>query len=290
MSNFLKSLIWFLVFAFVAALIHFYFIKDYCGVCANSDTSEKSKSFSETQFAEFSISDTDGKAIFKFPKGFIINSLDGKVIIPEGLGNLKDSLFNFMNQHQDKELIISGKYLSSEGEIRGLDRANFLKDFLVKFGVNADKILPKAVLSDYSYDNDNQYNQGIGMVFQNVSTENQAIIDEHIADKLLYAEYGEANFQPDNTLIAYANELKNYLQNHSDKKVVITGHTDDKGSDATNSRLGLMRAKKVGEYLVSQGIAKNIISTQSKGETEPIADNTTDEGRAKNRRIHINVK
>lgn len=290
MSNFFKSLIWFLIFAFFAALIHFYCIQKYCGICGNVDKSQNSNAKLVNQLTEFVISDVDGKTIFKFPKGFIINSVDGNVVVPEGLEILRDSVFHFLNQHQDKELIISGKYLSSEGEIRGLDRANFLKDFLVKFGVNGNKIVPKAVVSDFSYDEKNQFNHGIGMVFQNVSVEKLSLINEQIADKMLYANYGETVFNPDNTLITYVSELKNYLKNNPGKKIFITGHTDNKGSDLTNIRLGLIRAKKVSEYFVSQGISQSIITTQSKGKAEPIGDNTTEEGRAKNRRIHINVK
>ncbi len=286
MNSFLKSLIWFLLFAFLAALIHLYFIQKKCGICGDTNFNQSEHS----QLADFVISDIDGNVIFKFPKEFIINSKDGKVEIPSELNSLRDSVFSFFNKNQNKELVITGKYLSSEGEPRGMDRANFLKNFLVQFGINADKIEPKAVLSDFSYDTNNKYQGGIGMIFQNISEAAQKIIEKHIAEKTLYSNFGAADFKPDNTLVSYTLELKNYLVTQTGKSVLVTGHTDNVGDEVTNKNLGSIRAQKVIEYLVSQGIDENMITSDSKGETEPIADNATEEGRAQNRRITISVK
>lgn len=290
MNTFLKSLIWFLLFAFLSFLIHFYLIQKYCGYCGEAVSTQTDEPHGLAPFTDFQISDTSGKNVFKFPSQFVINSKDGTVEIPAALNSLRDSVFNYLNKNQDKQLLITGKYLSSESEPRGMDRANFLKDFLVKFGANPDKIIPKAVLSDYSYDANQKYSQGIGMVFQNISEANIKTIEENIADKTLYADYATSDFKPDNTLITYTNDLKNYLSKYTDKSITIIGHTDDKGSDLANERLGLQRAKNVSNYLISQGIDKSKITVNSKGEKEPISDNTTEEGCAQNRRITISVK
>jgi OOP family OmpA-OmpF porin len=71
--------------------------------------------------------------------------------------------------------------------------------------------------------------------------------------------------------------------------VVATGHTDSVGSDASNQKLSIRRAESVKAYLVSKGIEKNRIYTEGKGEKQPVADNKTAEGRAKNRRVEIEV-
>lgn len=71
--------------------------------------------------------------------------------------------------------------------------------------------------------------------------------------------------------------------------VIVIGHTDSIGSDAYNMRLGLRRAEAVKAYLVSSGIDSRLIRTSSKGEREPVADNKTAAGRAKNRRVVIEV-
>jgi OOP family OmpA-OmpF porin len=71
--------------------------------------------------------------------------------------------------------------------------------------------------------------------------------------------------------------------------VIAIGHTDSIGSNAYNQKLSLRRASSVRDYLISKGVVANRIYTEGKGETQPVADNKTKEGRAKNRRVEIEV-
>ena len=71
--------------------------------------------------------------------------------------------------------------------------------------------------------------------------------------------------------------------------VIATGHTDSVGTDAYNQKLSVRRADAVKKYLVSKGIADSRIQLEGKGESQPVADNKTDDGRAKNRRVQIEV-
>ena len=71
--------------------------------------------------------------------------------------------------------------------------------------------------------------------------------------------------------------------------IIAIGHTDSIGSNAYNQKLSMRRASAVKAYLVSKGIAANRIYTEGKGETQPVADNKTKEGRAKNRRVEVEV-
>jgi OOP family OmpA-OmpF porin len=71
--------------------------------------------------------------------------------------------------------------------------------------------------------------------------------------------------------------------------IIAVGHTDSVGSDAYNQKLSVRRAEAVKAFLVSKGIEKNRIYTEGKGEKQPVADNKTKEGRAKNRRVEIEV-
>lgn len=70
-------------------------------------------------------------------------------------------------------------------------------------------------------------------------------------------------------------------------EVRIVGHTDNTGSDAVNNPLSVNRAQSARDYLVSRGVSSSRIAIDGRGSREPIADNTTEAGRARNRRIDI---
>lgn len=84
-------------------------------------------------------------------------------------------------------------------------------------------------------------------------------------------------------------ELVTKLKDVNLDKVFIVGHTDSVGSDALNQKLSLRRADSVKTYLVSKNIDKSRIYTEGKGKKQPVADNKTSAGRAKNRRVEIEV-
>ena len=71
--------------------------------------------------------------------------------------------------------------------------------------------------------------------------------------------------------------------------IIAVGHTDSVGGDAYNQNLSVKRSEAVKAYLVSKGVEKNRVYTEGKGKKQPVADNKTDEGRAKNRRVEIEV-
>ncbi|MBN8495037.1 MAG: OmpA family protein [Burkholderiales bacterium] len=79
------------------------------------------------------------------------------------------------------------------------------------------------------------------------------------------------------------------LNENPKTSVRIVGHTDSSGSDAINEPLSVNRAASVRNYLVSQGVAADRIAIDGRGSREPIADNATAEGRARNRRVDIYV-
>lgn len=75
-----------------------------------------------------------------------------------------------------------------------------------------------------------------------------------------------------------------------DRKIVVAGHTDSRGSSSSNRRLSLARAESVRAFLVNSGVSPDRISASGRGEDEPVADNRTAEGRANNRRVEIIVE
>jgi len=77
------------------------------------------------------------------------------------------------------------------------------------------------------------------------------------------------------------------LQNNPQTNIMIIGHTDSTGTAAHNMDLSIRRATAVKSFITQQGVDASRLSTQGKGETEPIAPNSTAAGRAQNRRVEI---
>lgn len=87
--------------------------------------------------------------------------------------------------------------------------------------------------------------------------------------------------------LSQLDELVKILNRYEGANLVIEGHTDSNGSDAFNLNLSQKRTESVKRYLVSKGIAESRLTGVGKGETQPIADNKTSLGRAKNRRVEL---
>jgi outer membrane protein OmpA-like peptidoglycan-associated protein len=71
--------------------------------------------------------------------------------------------------------------------------------------------------------------------------------------------------------------------------VRVVGHTDSVGSDAYNQGLSERRARSVADFLIAQGVPAGKVSTEGRGESQPVADNGSDAGRAENRRVELHV-
>ena len=89
-----------------------------------------------------------------------------------------------------------------------------------------------------------------------------------------------------NVLDPFASQLRD----DANSRVSIVGHTDSSGSDAVNNPLSIERAQSVRDYLVSRGVPAAHVQTAGRGEREPVADNGTEAGRARNRRVEIYLR
>jgi outer membrane protein OmpA-like peptidoglycan-associated protein len=96
---------------------------------------------------------------------------------------------------------------------------------------------------------------------------------------------GRADIKPNMRNIL--DQFANGLSTQPNTEVRIIGHTDSTGSDELNNRLSMERAQATKNYLVSRGVNPNQVQTAGRGEHEPVADNSTDSGRARNRRVEI---
>jgi OOP family OmpA-OmpF porin len=113
-----------------------------------------------------------------------------------------------------------------------------------------------------------------------------------VSEKVTYAadafyDFDKATLKPEGK--AKLDELASKIKDFTLEVVIAVGHTDSVGSDAYNQKLSLRRAESVKAYLVSKGIEANRVYTEGKGKKQPLADNKTADGRAKNRRVEIEV-
>jgi len=112
------------------------------------------------------------------------------------------------------------------------------------------------------------------------------------ATKVTYAadtffDFDKSVIKPDGK--AKLDDLVQKVKSINLEVIIAVGHTDWIGTDAYNQKLSVRRSEAVKAYLISKGIDKNRIYTEGKGEKQPVADNRTKEGRAKNRRVEVEV-
>lgn len=96
---------------------------------------------------------------------------------------------------------------------------------------------------------------------------------------------GSNSFAPGSDLAL--NQIAQLLRDNPDKRLRIEGHTDDTGPAAVNLRLSQERAQAVARYLEARNVSPSQLIAKGYGASQPIADNTSDTGRARNRRIEI---
>lgn len=101
----------------------------------------------------------------------------------------------------------------------------------------------------------------------------------------VHFDFDKATLRPESLTVL--DEDVAALSKWGDVKVEVAGHTDSKGSDAYNLNLSQRRAEAVRNYLIGKGIAAERLTAKGYGESQPVADNATDEGRAKNRRVEL---
>ena len=114
---------------------------------------------------------------------------------------------------------------------------------------------------------------------------NRLITDGKIITYAITFDIGKANIKPES--MTEINRIAQLMKDNGDLKFEVQGHTDNTGTVAGNQKLSEQRAQAIVNKLVEMGIEANRLSAKGMGQSAPLADNSTDEGRAKNRRVEF---
>lgn len=148
----------------------------------------------------------------------------------------------------------------------------------------ANEALRQQVASDLANSLNPTYTISNGL---RVNAPAQKMLDTALARRIIEFESGQAVLRPSGMLIL--DEMAAVLGQIGGRKVEVIGHTDNTGTREGNLSLSLARAGAVRSYLAAKGIAAANIAVAGAGPDQPVADNASPEGRARNRRIEFRV-
>lgn len=212
-----------------------------------------------------------------------------------------DSLASYLLAHPGKRLNIVGYYSSIETNSTtypnlGIARAEGIKQYLVSKGLTAERISISSELLDSLPMTADSVRGGVNFIFQEpIPTTEEGLANAQKFEGVfkpmdLYFPTGSADYIKTDANRQFVEEAQKFLAANPDKKLHLTGHTDNEGDDATNMTLSKERAEVVKKQLTSLGIATDQLATDAKGETQPKESNDTPEGRRANRRVAIVVQ
>jgi OmpA-OmpF porin, OOP family len=294
-----KPLLWLITLLWFALGIWWYSSSS-CTSCAAGTTASTETPSNLSNLPGFSVSDgawnISSKNNLRFGKsGF-------NPVLGTDITTVMDSLVSYGKAHPNKKITVTGYYNATETntstfENLGLARAEELKKVLVSKGLKASNIFAESKKDEsLIYSPIDTLVGGISMmIMDTVPLQPKLIAKEKVKEDLfaprtVYFKTGENSLNVDADLKDYLEKANQYLKTHSSKTLLVTGHTDNVGDPARNVTLSANRAMFVKTELTKQGIAAASISTQGKGMADPIADNNTAEGKAKNRRVTIQIK
>lgn len=207
-----------------------------------------------------------------------------------------------LESNPNKKVKITGFATSDEKNTStypnlAIARANDLKDYLVSKGFNASVFELEGIVKDkWIMVSDTLIGPAsfdvMGIQVADEGTDEWTLLKNKINGNALVL-YFNTNKSTENLSEDEKNRLDDiskYVKNVPDAMVRVVGHTDNVGANELNMSLGQSRAEFAKIFLVKKGVDSNKIETSSEGEDNPIAANTTEEGRAKNRRTVVTIK
>jgi len=232
------------------------------------------------------------------PEGNIYFSTDTALmdepIIDDTVSPYLNEIIDDLKANPTSNLQITGYYTNKEannfkGKSLGLSRANNVKDYFVNAGLDQNQIETKSLQNNNLKIFNNNVTGAVNLSlitakaltnFVKKTTPKPAAIEQET--KTVYFKYNSSEIIITTELKDYVERLKQYLNQNSNKQVVVTGYTDSFGKPPQKKRANFVKA-----FLAKNGITSKQINTDSKGPANPVASNKTAEGRKQNRRVEI---
>lgn len=250
----------------------------------------------------FIVKDADGNLSLNVNDNFNFKTSDANFMKPISeslqaeLGKLKD----YLAKNNGKTLSIKGFYTADETNNSiypnlGLARANSVKNYLSSLGISSNLMDTFGELKENLVANSEGYFKGATEFGVANAVDNsdalKTLAEEIKANPLvLYFNTGQSSINLSSEQRQKIANISRYLDKVDGAKCLVTGHTDNTGDPQYHIPLGQKRADFAKNYFVRNGISENKIVANSKGDSQPIADNETEEGRAKNRRTVITIQ
>ncbi|WP_348723377.1 OmpA family protein [Tenacibaculum sp. 190524A05c] len=260
------------------------------------------KAYKNPTLYPFSIKDDSGNFSLNATDNFNFESSKYNFLSPVSssldmeIGKLKD----YLTSTNNKSLSITGFYTPDEQNTSvypnlGVARAISVKNYLNSKGI------PSKIMNTYGKEQIDMIADSLKVYYGPLAfsiselkddSEELSKLGEFIKAHplVLYFKTGQSNISLNSEERQELADIAKYLDKVEGSSCIITGHTDNTGDATVNLGLGQKRADFTKQYLVNNGIPSDKITAISKGQTEPIADNTTEEGKAKNRRTVITIK
>lgn len=198
---------------------------------------------------------------------------------------MKDSIL--VSLTNDQKLEITALYSAEESppsnfENAGIARASSVRKLFPE--IEDDRISISAKLANPEMVSKTTLFEAVSFATMNASESIKKSEDK----TLIYFASNSATKINNAEVESYLNEIAERVIK-SGEKIGLTGHTDNIGPEASNLVLGRRRAETVRQYLITKGVPASNITVDSKGESEPIADNDSEDGRTKNRRTELSI-
>lgn len=234
---------------------------------------------------------------------FLTNEFNNIQPVSDSINNGIGLLKTYFSKNPEEKLFITGYTLNSEKNTSaypnlGLARANDIKNYFISKGFAANRFETNGELREILKTSNDTVFGAVSFEIKHYDNVNTSNTEDWNASKekintnplILYFSSNQTEINLTAEERQKIADLSKYLDNIPNARISCVGHTDSSGDRNVNIQLGQDRADFAKEYLMQNGISKDKIESSSKGPDEPIANNVTVEGKAKNRRTVVTLK